>query len=170
MNMKRIILSSVLVLFLVSVFTAQTQKQSVSESCNSVPATKRLQFWVLGSIEVPLDYSAKIIATRTDAPYGYISSNDGKVKIAFSYGLVERAINERNKKDFTWIKTLLVDGRPFVYGLSKKGKKMEIVACNLVNFYQEIEKEEEIELFLDTIKTFKSGKCDECEKPSRWNF
>ena len=162
--MKRTIFTLLIILLAAVSFIAQEKGKTVPVDSEIAAKTKRIQFWVLGSIEVPIDYSAKIIDSRKDAPYGFISSKDGKVKIGFSYGMVERAINDRNRKDFSWIKTLTIDGKGFEYGLLEKGKKKEIVAYSWVNFYQEIEKEEEIELFLGTIKTFKFGKCDECEK------
>lgn len=164
--MNGLAVTFLMLLFLAATFSAQEKKRSASVESKMPLKTKRIQFWVFGSIEVPHGYQAKIIETRRDAPYGFIYSEDKKTKIGFSYGMVGSAINENNEKDFAWVKTLVINNRQISYGLVKKDGKKEIIAATGVNFFQEIEKDDEIELFLNIIKTFKVGRCDECEKPS----
>jgi DNA-binding MltR family transcriptional regulator len=98
----------------------------------------------------------------SDAWSGTINPLDESFKIRFSDGIIQ-SVFENNSKNIKWQKKLNIGDNDINYAFVDHGNTKRVIAkIKSANFAAQIESESEIEKFLEIIKNYRSGRCEDC--------
>ena len=121
-----------------------------------------MQLYFMGYLTLPVGYKAFKTESWIDAWFGYIISPDEKFRINYSAGMVQTPF-ENGDKGYVWVKREVRGKVVLRYGLRRIASGDHIAATVPgMNFNATVKNANEIDLFLEIVRSYVVGKCSEC--------
>ena len=158
--MKHTLFTIFISVFMFVVINAQTSDTKETES--KLESVRVFQLTPYGYISLPSNYWAFMDYDMVDAWGGIIESFDRSFRIRFSDGIIV-SVFDGEDKNIVWKKELNTENGNITYALSENGQTKRVLAkIKGANFSAEVKNEAEIKRFLEIIKNYRTGKCEDC--------
>ena len=136
--------------------------QGSTETASGTKSRRFNLYYHLGSIELLNDFTGEVTSDWNDAWLGSLSSKKGKLRIAWSAGLVQSILDDR-KDDIELADARLLGDNVFeVFILKEASGKTVVARYGRLQFQCKVDAIDQEALFFAILATYKKERCESC--------